>query len=647
MGPRYGRSPDSASLAQRRSEVRPEAARVGGNPADTRGMLLGRRVLLCLGVVLASLAPATAAHARPVPQTIVQDDAELLFRSDDRVAQDMRQLRALGVDRVRLNAGWSSIAPEPDSTIKPPLALDDPNSYPRANWRRLDRAVRAARAAGLEVMIDIGFWAPRWATPGEPSGDTQRYRWDVDPAALSEFTAALVKRYSGTFTPEPDLQPNVPSTSLEDQLLQGPLGSLIGGGQDRDAPPPPPAGDQGPLPKVSWWTIWNEPNHPGFLLPQYTRSPSGALVPHSPDLYRRIVQATEPVIKSLQPDSTVLIGGLASFGAKNPGQVTDGIPPLQFVRQLACVDRKLRPLTTPECRNYTPLQGDGFAHHPYSLLNRPDFADPGNPDSVRIGALNRLTDLLTSLARAGRISPRLADLYLTEFGYETNPPDPQRPYSPADQARFLSWSEYLAWKNPHVRSWPQFLLRDLGVVSEAKQAAGARPFADYQTGLEFEDGTPKPSTTSFRLAFFAGCETTAAEPARKRKSRHRHHRRHRKAHQAKRRRHARAATVRRLVLWGHIRPRGLSRRVVVEQSRNGTTWRAAATAPSARAHVRGRLSRRAFTVPAGGVFVRYAEVRRGLLYRLRLAGTRDAGVATKPVPCGLKPELVARQDPEY
>ena len=127
-----------------------------------------RALLLIAATTVAALAPIAPAHAREAPDTIVQDDAELLFRSDERVAQSMRQLRSLGVDRVRLNAGWSSIAPDPDSLQRPDLLLSEPDAYPRANWRRLDRAVRAANAASLQVMIDIAFWAPRWATSGNP-----------------------------------------------------------------------------------------------------------------------------------------------------------------------------------------------------------------------------------------------------------------------------------------------------------------------------------------------------------------------------------------------------------------------------------------------------------------------------------------------
>ncbi len=552
----------------------------------------------------------------------------------------MRHLRSLGVDRVRLNAGWSSIAPDPDSLMRPDLVLSNPDAYPRANWRRLDRAVRAANDAGLQVMIDIAFWAPRWATSGNPPGPAGRERWNVDPAAFAAFTTAVVRRYSGSFTPEPDTASVPPEPEPDHQLLEGPLGSLLGLGAP-PPPPPPPATDPGPLPKVSWWTIWNEPNHPGFFQPQYAQAANGRLEPNTPHAYRRMVEATYPLIKQLQPDSRVLVGGLASFGAKTPTDPTSGIPPLKFVRELACVDEQLRPLRVPRCLGYRPVQGDGFAHHPYSLYDRPDFQDPGNPDSARIGALDRLSTLLSKLARMGRVSPQLADLYLTEFGYESNPPDPQMPFNPAQQAHFINWAEYLAWKNPSVRSWPQFLLRDLGVVSAEKVARGAAPYSDYQTGLLFEDGTPKPAATSFKLALFVDCVTPARPAARRTRTRKTRARR-RGAKTRARRRGARAQRRRpgrRLVIWGHVRTGG-AQRVVLEESGGGSpAWRQARTAATAGTRKPPAYSRRAFVTSTSGVFVRHAPWRRGVRYRLTIPGppgVAGSGLAVRPVACAPK-----------
>ena len=597
-----------------------------------------RALSMATAVMMSAAVAAPAAQAREAPETIVQDDAELLFRSDEQVEQSMRQLRAMGVDRVRLNAGWSSIAPVPESPVKPPQDLTDPNAYPRANWRRLDRAVMAANKAGLPVMIDIAFWAPRWATSGNPGGPPGRERYDVDPALLADFSAALVKRYSGSFVPERDTQ----ASNLEapdQQLLDGPLGALLGTGKPAP-PPPPPAGQLGPLPRVSWWTIWNEPNHPGFLQPQYTRGQSGQLEPNTPHLYRRMIEKIAPMIKRMQPDSTVLVGGLASFGVKNPMAPTSGIPPLRFIRELACVDARLRPIAAPRCAGFKRVEGDGFAHHPYALHNRPDFKDPYNPDSARIGALDRLSSLLTKLVQRGRIDPKLANIYLTEFGYETNPPDPQQPYGLDQQAQFINWSEYLAWKNPQVRSWPQFLLRDLGVVDEDKAARGARPYADYQSGILFEDGRPKPAATSFELALFVDCVNAPAGRVRRSGRRGA---RFKVLPRAKRRRPGR-----RLVIWGHVRPGAAAHQVILEQRLDtAPRWQVASTARSAKARRRTSFTRKAFATSASGVFVRHAPVRRGVSYRLRLAGTGKSGLAVRPVSCNRKPELLPGNESEY
>ena len=234
-----------------------------------------------------------------------------------------------------------------------------------------------------------------------------------------------------------------------------------------------------------------------------------------------------------------------------------------------------------------------------------------------------------------------------------------------------------------MRSWPQFLLRDLGVVSAEKAARGARPYADYQSGLLFEDGTPKPAATSFKLALFVDCVTTRpARPARKRRGKRRGKRRSgkhkrgartksrrgrkmqkrvrgrsaakrrsskRRSKKGRKRRSAkRSRTERRLVIWGHVRPGSAAHRVILEQRVGAApVWTQAATASSARARKRASYSRQAFATSASGVFVRHAPLRRGVSYRLRLPETGESGLPVSPVPCGRKPETVARNDGEY
>src|SRR5438094_471595 len=86
----------------------------------------------------------TPAVARADTETVLQDDAHLLYRTDAEVRSAMADVRALGVDRVRLTASWSLLAPSPDSAQRPDFDATDPGAYPAANWLYLDRAVRLA-----------------------------------------------------------------------------------------------------------------------------------------------------------------------------------------------------------------------------------------------------------------------------------------------------------------------------------------------------------------------------------------------------------------------------------------------------------------------------------------------------------------------
>ena len=44
------------------------------------------------------------------------------------------------------------------------------------------------------------------------------------------------------------------------------------------------------------------------------------------------------------------------------------------------------------------------------------------------------------------------DVYLTELGYETSPPDHVQGISVAHQASWLQEAAYMAWRDPRVRS---------------------------------------------------------------------------------------------------------------------------------------------------------------------------------------------------
>ncbi len=387
--------------------------------------------LLVLAFATAGCGSEKAAPPEPVGiEDQVQDDGLFLYGDPNATAA---QLQSLGVDRVRITAGWGIIAPSPHSARRPSFDAADPSAYPPGAWTRLDRAVKAITDHGMRAMIDVAFWAPRWAVQ-RGVGKRDQQRWKPDPVEFGKFAEAVARRY----------------------------------------------------PQVHLWTTWNEPNHTAFLLPQWERR-GRVWFPVAAHWYRRMHEQAYAAIKRVSARNRVLVGGLTSFGGDRPGTYRT-IPPLRFVRELACVDASLRPLKAPECKGFRPLRADGFAIHPYMHKHSPatHFA---KPDSVGISDLGRLSSLLDALHRRGRIATRLP-IYVTEFGYETNPPDPHRGVPLATQAVWLNQAAAIVYRRRDVRMFSQFVLRD--VVEDAI----------YQTGLLLPDGKPKPSFFTWPLPFW-------------------------------------------------------------------------------------------------------------------------------------------------
>jgi hypothetical protein len=59
-------------------------------------------------------------------------------------------------------------------------------------------------------------------------------------------------------------------------------------------------------------------------------------------------------------------------------------------------------------------------------------------------------------------------------------------------AGYLNWAEYLSWRNPRLRSWDQYLL-----VDPPPTGAG-----NFDSGLEYANGAPKPLFGAYRLPLF-------------------------------------------------------------------------------------------------------------------------------------------------
>lgn len=457
--------------------------------------------------------PSTSTKKRPPRiagrglETILQDDGLLLYRPPAEVQAAVLRIKQLGIDRVRITASWSSLTRDAESDVKP-AGFDgsDPGSYEHERWRGLDTAIRAIRGAGLKALVDIGFWAPHWATSDPPG---PRARTDVDPQEYAAFARAVVLRYSGAFTPPPPAPHAPPHAPSQDEsvirdllqpLVPFPLPvPLAGRTRSRAAQTGAAAAPAEPLPKVDRFILWNEPNHQGLLLPQWK---ADGRTPASPGVYRAMLRAGYAAVKQARRSASVLIGNTSSTGGtRGRGPV----PPLEFLRELACVDAKLKPRRTAECADFTTIPGDGWAHHPYSQNERPSRVSKPRTErgDLRIADLGQLADTLDRLVRMGRIAPANRRIYLTEFGYETKG-IPGRPrVDERQQARWMTWAEYLADRIPTVRSFSQFLLRDQPPAPVRVSQSDARPYGEYSTGLLNIDGSDKLVAKSFLAGLFA------------------------------------------------------------------------------------------------------------------------------------------------
>ncbi|HEV2058296.1 MAG TPA: hypothetical protein VGR11_03000, partial [Solirubrobacteraceae bacterium] len=462
----------------------------------------------------APTATSTPANAKPAKrkgtpvssrglETILQDDGLLLYRPPAEVEAAVVKMRELGIDRVRITASWSSLTRAPEEETKPAgFDAADPGAYEQARWAGLDTAIRAIRAAGLKALVDIGFWAPHWATDDPPG---PRARSNIDPQAYADFATAVALRYSGAFTPPAAGPAPAPTedASLIAELIRPvvpfPVPDPLPPPRRASAPAAQPASAGGPLPNVDRFIIWNEPNHQGLLLPQWK---ADGRTPASPAVYRAMLRAGYAAVKAARRTATVLIGNTSSTGGvRGRGPV----PPLEFLRELACVDAKFKPRSGGDCAGFTQLPGDGWAHHPYSQNERPErVSDPKKErGDLRIADTPVLAKTLDRLVRLGRLAPGNRNIHLTEFGYETKG-IPGRPrVSETQQARWMTWAEHIADRVPRVRSFAQFLLRDQPPAPVRVSQSDKRPFGEYSTGLLNIDGSDKVIARTFLAGLFA------------------------------------------------------------------------------------------------------------------------------------------------
>jgi hypothetical protein len=367
-----------------------------------------RMTLLALVFSVSLIVPAAAAASNR-QFTIFEAPRELSSGDAALRSSTYDEIRGLGVNHIRVLMYWNNVAPANDARTAPAGDLRDPGAGYR--WDVYDRVIREATARGLKVVVTLTGAVPRWAT-----AHRKGHTYKPSRSRFQQFVTAAGRRY----------------------------------------------GDA-----VDTWTIWNEPNHPQFLTPQFRHGK-----PYSPRLYRGLYQAALAGLgASGNGADRVLAGETAPRGTPRV------VAPVTFARGFF--------------RGKT-LKVSGYAHHPYTTRSGP-FFEPGNRHDVTIGVLSRLTRALDRYSHHRKLG-----LYLTEFGIQSAP-DPFVGVSQTRQAEYRSIAERIAYRNARVRAFSQYMMRDDLPRGGSRYAR----YSGFESGLRTSGGRTKPAYDGFRLPLVA------------------------------------------------------------------------------------------------------------------------------------------------
>ena len=438
-----------------------------------------RRLTLTTMLLVALLALlAGPAAASKTQQSVFQDDRLLLEQGGDVRTRTLDELKALGVDTIRANAIWARIAPGRDSQSKPSFDAADPGAYPADNWAALDDLVRGTAARGISLLVTVTGPVPAWASP---CGN--RRTCDPNRDEFKAFVTAIGRRYSGSYVPG-----GPAATSGGGGTLPLPkTGTAADTVVDQIAAAQAPSSSPPALPRVSRWSIWNEPNHGSWLTPQYTGS-SKRPRPASARIYRGLLYAAlDGLGASGHGGDQVLIGETAPIGQTGGSLERRNRAPLAFYRDLLCIDSRGRATSssTLACNGSYRILPGAVAHHPYSrgALGAP--TSRAGRDDVPLASIRNLYRVLDQGAARKRIA-KGAPVYLTEYGIQTSPPDRFAP-SLSTQARWINQADWMAYRDSRIRSVSQYELTDPPETTA------------FNTGLRRSDGRAKPSLASYRL----------------------------------------------------------------------------------------------------------------------------------------------------
>jgi hypothetical protein len=254
------------------------------------------------------------------------------------------------------------------------------------DWTYTDEAVRALSRRGVNILGVIGH-PPGWATPFPGDAPHGVSFYAPDPQRFAAFAAAVAQRYRNY---------------------------------------------------ISHWEIWNEPDNPLFWKPA-----------PDPAAYATLLRLAAAAIRSVNPQATILIGGVYSFEPS-------------FLRQVA------------EAGAWSSF--DILAIHPYV-----------SPSAPEIG--NLIAGVEAARAVAERYGAR--PIWVTEIGWSSgrSDRDPVGVVNEQDQANFLVRATLLLWRAGVEKIFWYTLKDDPG-----------NPYGlvDFGSGY-FDYSRLKPSFTAYRV----------------------------------------------------------------------------------------------------------------------------------------------------
>lgn len=203
-------------------------------------------------------------------------------------------------------------------------------------------------------------------------------------------------------------------------------------------------------PYVRLWAIWNEPNQRRWLRPT------------TPATYvTKLLNPAYAAIHAVSPHAQVAGGVTAPRGS------TGGVSPVDWILGMAKAHARL----------------DAYAHNPYPL--RPgETPMSGGCDHCETITMATLPRLLRDVQRAFGVHTRI---WLTEYGYQTNPPDKFLGVTYAAQAKYMSEAALCAYEAPRVDILIHYLIQD--------EPDPAR----WQSGVYTSSGRAKPALQAFKF----------------------------------------------------------------------------------------------------------------------------------------------------